>query len=217
MSPEQTGRINCTVDNRSDLYSFGITLYELLTGGKLPFYANDLPGWILCHLAVKPKPLPEIVPSVLSKIVYRLLNKRREERYSSASSLCSDLKNCLKSLQSKFTDRGESTWIINDFEIGQMDAISRFTVSNKLYGRSDSLHLIDRILVDVSSPHDEYRSNNNHIIFITGESGIGKTSFSSEIEKRTSLFGGTFIFGLLYSSPLPPSSSLSLSSSSSDK
>lgn len=56
VSPEQTGRMNRTVDYRSDYYSFGITLYEMLTG-KPPFLATDALELVHAHMARKPVPL----------------------------------------------------------------------------------------------------------------------------------------------------------------
>ncbi len=53
MAPEQTGRMNRSIDSRSDLYSLGVTLYEMLTG-SLPFTASDPMEWVHCHIARKP-------------------------------------------------------------------------------------------------------------------------------------------------------------------
>src|SRR5215469_694231 len=53
MSPEQTGRMNRSVDSRSDLYSLGVTLYQMLTGA-LPFQASDPMEWVHCHVARQP-------------------------------------------------------------------------------------------------------------------------------------------------------------------
>src|SRR5216683_7572721 len=55
MAPEQTGRMNRSLDSRSDLYSLGITLYQMLTG-SLPFTAADPMEWVHCHIARKPMP-----------------------------------------------------------------------------------------------------------------------------------------------------------------
>ena len=53
MAPEQTGRMNRSIDSRSDLYSLGMTLYEMLTG-SLPFAASDPMEWVHCHIARQP-------------------------------------------------------------------------------------------------------------------------------------------------------------------
>jgi serine/threonine protein kinase len=55
MAPEQTGRMNRSIDSRSDLYALGITYYQMLTGA-LPFTADDPMEWVHCHLARVPFP-----------------------------------------------------------------------------------------------------------------------------------------------------------------
>lgn len=55
LAPEQTGRMNRSIDSRSDFYSLGMTLYELLTG-RLPFTASDPMEWVHCHIARQPPP-----------------------------------------------------------------------------------------------------------------------------------------------------------------
>jgi serine/threonine protein kinase len=63
MAPEQTGRMNRSVDARSDPYSLGVTLYEMLTG-TLPFTATDPLEWVHCHIARPPVPPGERVPEI---------------------------------------------------------------------------------------------------------------------------------------------------------
>src|SRR5258708_5679500 len=96
MAPEQTGRMNRSIDARSDLYSFGVTLYQMLTG-TLPFAAADPLEWIHCHVARQPTPPGEraVVPETLSTITMKLLAKNAEERYQTASGLEADLRRCL--------------------------------------------------------------------------------------------------------------------------
>jgi len=83
MAPEQTGRMNRSIDSRIDLYSLGVTFYEMLTG-SLPFTASDPLEWVHCHIARSPVPPHERVdgvPASVSAIVIKLLAKTPEERY----------------------------------------------------------------------------------------------------------------------------------------
>ena len=77
MAPEQTGKMNRPVDHRTDLYSLGITFYEMLAG-QFPFDAADALEWAHCHIARAPRPLAEAAPGtpqVIADLVMKLLAK----------------------------------------------------------------------------------------------------------------------------------------------
>ena len=97
MAPEQTGRMNRSIDSRSDLYSLGVTFYQMLTGA-LPFTASDPMEWVHCHIARQPLPPSERlanVPAAVSQIIMKLLAKTAEERYQTAAGVERDLRRCL--------------------------------------------------------------------------------------------------------------------------
>jgi len=97
MAPEQTGRMNCSIYSRSDLYALGVSFYQMLTG-RLPFSAADPMEWVHCHIArrpVAPAERLEGTPAIISQIVVKLLAKTAEERYQTAAALEHDLRRCL--------------------------------------------------------------------------------------------------------------------------
>src|SRR5260370_40036718 len=128
MAPEQTGRMNRSIDGRSDLYSLGVTLYQMITGAR-PFAAADPLEWVHCHIARQPTPPADraAVPEPLWSLVMKLLSKNPEERYQTASALEADLRRCLAEWQAH--DR------IDPFSVGAPDVSERLLIPAKLYGR----------------------------------------------------------------------------------
>ena len=129
MAPEQTGRMNRSIDSRSDLYAFGVTLYEILTG-SLPFTAVDPMEWVHCHIARKPTPPAERSPAIpppVSDMVLKLLAKPAQERYQTAAGLEHDLRDCLA--------QWEAHGRIDTFSLGERDMPDRLVIPETLYGR----------------------------------------------------------------------------------
>ncbi|WP_321937382.1 AAA family ATPase [Paraburkholderia sp. J8-2] len=171
MAPEQTGRMNRSIDTRSDLYSFGVTLYEMLTGA-LPFNATDAMEWIHCHIARKPTPpraRRDAIPQVLEGIVLKLLAKAAEDRYQTAAGLEADLRTCLAAWEAQHR--------IDAFSLGQHDASDQLLIPEKLYGREAQIEALttafDRVVA----------SGSVELVLISGYPGIGKSSVVNELHR----------------------------------
>ncbi|HJX84372.1 MAG TPA: protein kinase, partial [Candidatus Angelobacter sp.] len=136
MAPEQTGRMNRSIDSRSDLYAFGVTLYEMLTG-SLPFSVTDPMELVHCHLARQPVPPADRmsgIPRQVSAIVMKLLAKTAEERYQTAAGAARDLRRCLEEWESR-------DWI-DEFPLGEQDIPDRLLIPEKLYGRESEINAL---------------------------------------------------------------------------
>ena len=183
MAPEQTGRMNRSTDSRSDLYSYGVTLYEILTG-LLPFAAADAMEWVHCHVARRPMPPDQRVKSIpgpISAIVMKLLAKTAEERYQTAAGVESDLKRCLLEWQ--------SLGRIDSLSVGKNDASDRLWIPEKLYGRSREV----KILLDAFE--GVVTHGTSRLALVSGYSGIGKSSVVNELQKAIVLPRGIFVAG----------------------
>ncbi|MCP4297948.1 MAG: serine/threonine-protein kinase PknK [Proteobacteria bacterium] len=182
ISPEQTGRMNRDLDYRTDYYSLGVTLYEMLTG-SLPFKANDTIGWVHSHIAQTPVPPHKLDPSIpepVSNIVLKLMAKNAENRYQSFSGLRWDLKECLQQLEQK----GQ----IRDFKLGCWDISEKFRIPQQLLGREDDLAMLLRTF-------DQVALGSVECVLVSGYAGIGKSALVQELCKTITARCSYFIRG----------------------
>jgi PAS domain S-box-containing protein len=171
MAPEQTGRMNRSIDARSDLYALGVTLYQMLTAA-LPFTAADPMEWVHCHIARQPMPPAERLPTVpkpVSAIIMKLLAKIAEERYQTAAGVERDLRRCL----AEWERQGR----IDDFPLGQRDTPNRLLVPEKLYGRQREIAAL------LAAFDRTVNSGASELVLVSGYSGIGKSSVVNELHK----------------------------------
>ena len=182
ISPEQTGRMNRSVDYRSDFYTLGVTLYELLSGQQ-PFKADDALGLVYAHIATAHEPLRtwrDDIPQTLSSLVDKLLNKAAEKRYQSALGLKKDLEKCLLMFKTKHA--------MVTFPLGVNDISSHFQIPQKLYGREQEV----KVMLDC---FELASMGNSQLLTISGYSGIGKSALVHEVHKSISGLRGLFVSG----------------------
>ena len=179
VSPEHTGRTREGCDARSDLYSFGVTLYELVTGAS-PFDDQQLLDVVAAHLSRLPEPphrrLPS-VPQVVSDIILKLLAKMPDERYQSARGLAADLERCLATV----TPDGRIEW----FEIGRSDVL-RPRFPNRLFGRDDELATLEQAFARAATGVPT-------LVTISGHDGVGRGGLLRALARKVS--GGPVAVG----------------------
>lgn len=181
MSPEQTGRMNRSIDYRTDIYSLGIIFYKLITG-KLPF-EGDMAEIIHAHIAkqpVEPHLINRAVPPIISEFILRMMAKNAENRYQSISGLKADIK--------EIKDRIVHKGFITEMKLGVNDHYSKLRISEKLYGRKKELDVLLNTFDAVKDGHTEG-------LMVCGYSGIGKTRLINEVQKPIIKQNGYFVFG----------------------
>lgn len=190
ISPEQTGRMNRSLDYRTDIYSMGVTFYQMFTG-ELPFISNDPLEVIHYHLALEPVApylINRHIPQMLSRVIVKMLAKNAEERYQSAWGVKADLEQCLYQLQAK----GE----IDSFDLAQQDVTDKFIIPEKLYGRAREIESLLAVFTRVT---DQSKDKSHEVVpemvLVSGYAGIGKSRLVKEIYRIIVQNYGYFISG----------------------
>lgn len=170
MSPEQTGRTSRSIDYRSDFFSLGAALYEVLTG-KEAFTGKD-PAEVIHQILASDPPSPNeldsSIPLPLSKIIMKLMCKDPEGRYQSGFGLAHDFARCLQGL--------DKSGRIQAFEIGEADVSEKFEISERLYGRERDIAALLGVFARVAG-------GANELVLLGGPSGIGKTALVHQLRK----------------------------------
>lgn len=183
LAPEQTGRMNRSVDARCDFYALGIILYRMLTG-ELPFATTDPLESIHCHIARQPVPPADKVPGLpgpVSAIVMKLLAKMPEERYQSAAGIVADLRRC----QEKWLAQGT----VRPFGLGSRDVSEQLHVPERLYGREAQVRSLVNIFDDMVA------TGNSKLALLSGYAGIGKSAVVNELQREIVAPRGLFASG----------------------
>lgn len=182
ISPEQTGRMNRSIDYRTDFYSLGVLFYRMLTG-RLPFTEDSPIAMVHAHIARLAEPINQLcphIPALLSTLVDKLMAKNAEARYQSAAGLQYDLERCIEQWQHKNA--------IDFFLLGTRDLADRLQISQRLYGRESE---IEQLL----QAFGRTLKGRAQLLTVQGYSGIGKSSLIQEAHKPIAAHGGWFISG----------------------
>jgi len=170
ISPEQTGRMNRTLDYRTDFYSLGVTFYQLLAG-RLPFETTDAMELVHCHIAKQPVPLYQIKNSrgslreqplgqtnnLSTKSGNRKVKSDKEDGIEEIPQTVSDI--VMKLMAKTAEERYQSAWglkadleeclhqlqrkgTIEPFPLGTKDFSGKFQIPQKLYGREQEIQTL---------------------------------------------------------------------------
>jgi predicted ATPase len=181
MAPEQTGRMNRAIDTRTDLYSLGVLLYQLLCG-ELPFAATDVMQWIHCHVArepVGPQARAAGIDPACAEIVLKLMAKTAEQRYQSATGLLADLRHCQAQVQAQ----GH----ITPFVLACNDGAARLQIPELLVGRGAQMGVLEEAALHVAA------GGAPELVMISGNAGTGKSALLAALQLSEAVAGAIVV------------------------
>lgn len=173
IAPEQTGRMSAEPDSRTDIYSFGVLLWTMLTGE--PAFDGEYPIDIL--QAVLNKRIPSVsskrmdIPDIISSILQKMTQKQIDERYHSISGLKYDFKELQRIL-----GEGDAEALIN-FQIGTKDVSSLFMLPTETFGRAAEHEKLVAVIDRVS------KTNQSTERFGSGVYGLASDSASTTSDR----------------------------------
>ncbi|WP_246073117.1 AAA family ATPase [Paenibacillus dokdonensis] len=182
ISPEQTGRTGIIPDDLSDIYSFGVILYEFFSG-QLPFESGDKLGTMYHHLASVAYSVhgrSPFIPEIVSEMIGKCMEKMPNARYASAYGIKHDLDECLIRLR--------ASGHIETFKLGEWDVSDRWAFPSTFYGRHEERQSLDEAIHRAAEGSVE-------IVWVSGSVGSGKTTFVKETLNRENALIGFMAYG----------------------
>lgn len=181
IAPEQTGRISADIGFYTDIYALGIIFYWIFTK-QLPFESKEGAAKIHAHIALTPKQPIELskIPQVLSDLIMKMIEKDVQNRYHSTQGVLYDLDMILYSIQKDLD--------IDGFLLGTQDSSGLLMFSDQLYAR-------DKQIKQLKEAFSRTVENEKSLIYVLGNSGVGKSALVERMYRPVVHSGGFFISG----------------------